>query len=66
MPPSIEELRRRLVGRGSESESEMSLRLDEAKKEMEQTDEFDFVVINDKLDKAIEDCKNIITGERKQ
>ena len=66
VPPSIEELRRRLEARASESKEEMDLRLAEAKKEMEQADEFDHVVVNDKLDKAIEHCKNIIMGELKE
>eukprot|EP01132_Coremiostelium_polycephalum_P006756 gene6756-8378_t len=62
-PPSNEELESRLRGRGSESEESIQKRLFNAKKEMEYKDIpgfFDYVIVNDNLDKAYEDLKSII------
>ena len=45
-PPSMDELARRLAGRGTETESEQSIRLVTAEQEMESRDRFDFVIVN--------------------
>jgi len=63
IPPSLEILKERLLKRGSERPEDMEVRLYEAKKEIEATDSFDYVVINDDLDKAVTECKKIINGE---
>lgn len=47
MPPSEEELERRLTSRGDTSPEQIQMRLDRAKWEMEQRDQYDFVVVND-------------------
>lgn len=52
-PPSWEELERRLVGRGTEGPEERERRLRTAKAELAAADEFDQVVINDKLEEAV-------------
>ena len=49
-PPSLEELERRLRGRGDTSEEQMRLRLDRAKWELEQGRKYDYMVINDQVD----------------
>lgn len=59
-PPSFEELERRLTGRATDSESVIKLRLDNAKNEMIRKDDYDFLVINDELDKAQLELENII------
>lgn len=59
-PPSIEELKRRLVDRGTETIDKINERLKIAKMEMEQVDFYDYVVVNDDLDKAINDVRKII------
>lgn len=60
MPPSIEELRRRLVGRGTDSESTIEKRIDKAAFEISKAPDFDFTVINDNLSVAIEECSRLI------
>ena len=52
-PPSWEELERRLVGRGTEGPEERERRLATAPREMEAASEFDHVVINDDVDRAV-------------
>lgn len=53
LPPSWEELVRRLDERGTEDEEERARRLSTARIEMEAVDEFDAVVVNDRLDEAV-------------
>ena len=52
-PPSIDELKRRLENRGTESKDELSHRLDVALDEMRAENEFDAVVINDDVQSAV-------------
>jgi guanylate kinase len=47
MPPSWDELQRRLVGRGSETESQVETRLETARRELDLVGEYDHVVLND-------------------
>lgn len=54
-PPSLEELRRRLEGRGTEDLQALRDRLERAEKELEQADACDAVVVNDDLDTAVEE-----------
>ena len=54
-PPSWEELRRRLVGRGTESAAQREQRLETAKAEMAAKDEFDHVIVNGEMGQAIQD-----------
>jgi guanylate kinase len=61
MPPSVEELRRRLVGRGTDSPETIEKRVGKAEQELAYADRFDRVVINDDLSKAILEVENIIT-----
>ena len=56
MPPSMEELERRLRGRGDTCEEQIAIRMDRAKWELEQRGWYDYVVVNDQLD----DCVNAI------
>ena len=60
LPPSMDALKTRLQQRGTETEEEIKNRLDTAKKEIEMADEYDFVVINDNLEDAVEDILAII------
>lgn len=55
MPPSIEELRRRLVGRATDTMEVIEKRVSKAAFEIEKAPEFDHKVINDDLDKAVEE-----------
>ena len=53
MPPSLEVLRERLSGRGSESEESLAKRLGKAEEEISQNQEFDTVILNDDLSKFV-------------
>ena len=64
-PPSLEVLRDRLIGRGTEDIETIERRLKIAEDELRQVDFYDYVVVNDDLDKAINDVKTIITNEIK-
>ena len=60
MPPSVEELERRLRGRGDTSEEQIKLRMERAVWEMEQRHWYDHVVINDDAQRCAEEILNII------
>ncbi len=62
-PPSLQELRNRLIGRGTESEEVIKQRLLVAREEIELMDAYDYVVTNDEVDKAIDRIKAIVTAE---
>lgn len=59
-PPSVDELERRLKGRSTETDEEIEKRLSRLEYELSQKDKYDFVVINDNLEKAIADVENIL------
>jgi guanylate kinase len=63
MPPSIEELERRLRNRNTESEETLKERLLRAEMEISLSKNFDFVVCNDDLDEAIAKVEEIITQQ---
>ncbi len=60
VPPSIEELKKRLKGRGTESEEEINRRLARIEYELSKQQAYDFVVVNDDLEKAIYEVEKII------
>ena len=60
MPPSIEELERRLVGRGTDAPEVIAKRVAKAASEIERAPEFDHIVVNDILEQAIENTCAII------
>ncbi|PWG64801.1 guanylate kinase [Sediminicurvatus halobius] len=64
LPPSRAELERRLRGRGQDSETVIARRLQEAVAEMSHYDEYDYLVINDRFDQALEDLRAIVRGRR--
>lgn len=64
-PPSIDILRERLIGRGTEDMQTIENRLKIAEEELKQVDFYDYVVVNDDLDEAINKVKNIIVEEVK-
>jgi guanylate kinase len=53
-PPSLQILEERLRGRGTESEEQLKMRIEKAGKEMELADRFDGIILNDDLEKAVE------------
>lgn len=60
MPPSKEELIKRLVGRGTEKEEEIQRRLKTAEVELAAVSEFEYVVLNDSVEKAAQELAEII------
>ena len=60
MPPSVEELRRRLEGRGTDSPEAIDRRVAKAEFELTKAPEFDHTVINDRLDEAVEEVCTIL------
>lgn len=64
VPPSMAELKTRLTGRATDSEETIQLRLDNAIREMASMAMYDHIIINDKLDEAIEMVKAVILAIR--
>lgn len=64
MPPSAEELKRRLMGRGTESEEVILQRLERASEEAEGIEQYEYLIINDKLEECVEQMHAIISAAR--
>ena len=64
LPPSLEELKRRIEGRGTETPESLARRLKNAVAEIKIGLEYDYVVVNDSIDKAVDEIKAILTAER--
>lgn len=60
MPPSFEILRKRLVGRGTETTEQVERRMNEALNEIRRADEYDYIVVNDDLESAVEDFLTVL------
>lgn len=63
LPPSMEELRKRITGRGTETEECINMRLSQTLKEISYIDKYDYCVINDEVESATERVKSIISAE---
>lgn len=59
-PPSVEELEQRLRGRHTEDEATIQKRLAQVKIELERSRKYDYVVINDNVDRAVEEIEGIV------
>ena len=64
LPPSRQELEKRIRARGQDSEDEIKRRLERARQELERYREYDFVVVNDNLQRASGDVQAIVLGAR--
>lgn len=62
-PPSAEELRRRLINRGTETMEVIEARLKRAGEEAESMDGYDYLLVNDKLDDCVEDMHRLIQAQ---
>ena len=62
--PSFEENERRLRARATESEGEIEDRLELAREQLSQAGEFDYLIVNDDLDRALGDLTEIVRGKR--
>ncbi|KHF39834.1 guanylate kinase [Halalkalibacter okhensis] len=63
MPPSLAELRSRIVGRGTETEDIINKRMTVAKEEIDMMKKYDYVVENDQVHLAVDRIKSIVTAE---
>ena len=64
LPPSMEELTRRLTGRGTDSADVIAHRLAAAQAEMRHVGEFDYVIINASLEQALDDLRAVVRASR--
>lgn len=62
-PPSFRELENRLIGRGTETEDEIARRMQRATEEIAYMPSYDYLIINDELEQAIQDVHQIIQTE---
>lgn len=60
VPPSVEELEHRLRGRHTEDEETIQKRLAQVKIELERSKKYDFTVINDNIERAVQEIENIV------
>jgi guanylate kinase len=63
LPPSVEDMLDRLQGRGTEGHAKVGRRLVSALAELESVEQFDYVVVNDDLDRCVEIVKGLVEGE---
>ncbi len=63
-PPSFEELKNRLIGRGTETEEVINSRLARAAEEAEEMDKYDYIVVNDQVEDCVHCLHQIILSER--
>ena len=64
LPPSIDELKKRLSKRNSDSIKEINFRMSKALKEIKHFDEYDYVLVNDNLDNTFQKIVKIVQAER--
>ena len=64
LPPSFEVLRDRLTGRGTEDSATVQKRLDAALGELRQAENYDYVIVNDDLDRAVEELATVVQADR--
>lgn len=62
MPPSVAELKRRLIGRGTETEDVIDRRLCRAAEEAQGIDKYEYIIINDNLDTCVKEMHSLIQG----
>jgi len=63
-PPSWEKLEHRLRGRNTEEEGKLKKRLDDARREIKEIKHYDYLIVNNHLEKALEELKSVIISER--
>jgi guanylate kinase len=66
MPPSLDILAKRLQARGRDDAEDMALRLRNAREEMAEKDAYDHVIVNDRLETAVEELIAVIESQRKE
>lgn len=64
VPPSMEILRERLTGRNTETAQQVEMRLDKAVSELGEMDKYNYIIVNDKLDAAVDELYHITMAEK--
>ena len=64
VPPNLDELKARLIGRHTESEKDIKLRMDRIEYELSKSKYYDYIVVNDDLKNAVEKIERIIIKEK--
>jgi guanylate kinase len=64
LPPSLAELRRRLEGRGKDSAETIAKRLANASEEISHVLEFEYIIVNDRFDQALEEIRSVVHAAR--
>lgn len=64
LPPTMDELKNRIIKRGTESEEDINRRFKNAFQELDFVGEYDYFVVNDKVEDAVADIENIIKAEK--
>jgi len=64
MPPSLEELRRRLCSRNTDAESVIRKRLEQARREYKEISHYDYLVVNREVECTVNELSSIMTAER--
>ncbi|MFR7349784.1 guanylate kinase [Peptoniphilus sp.] len=64
LPPSMSELKQRLINRDTETEEEINTRFSNAYKELDFVGEYDFFVVNNTVEQAVRDIEHIISAEK--
>ncbi len=65
-PPTASELKKRLVGRGTETMEVIEGRMNRAKEEAEGMEEYDYLIVNDDLEECVKEMHHIIQGEHRR
>ena len=66
IPPSADALVERLTERGTEGEGTVARRIENARSELEQASQFDYIVVNDDLEQAIDEVRSIVSAESRR
>ena len=66
IPPSADALVERLTERGTEGEDTVARRIENARGELEQASQFDYIVVNDDLEQAIDEVRSIVSAESRR
>ena len=64
LPPTMDELKNRIIKRGTESEEDINRRFENAFKELDFVGEYDYFVVNEKVDEAVSNIESIIVAEK--
>ncbi len=66
LPPNMEELKNRLLKRGTETEEEIEKRMKRAEEEMDFVNRYDYVIVNEDIEKSVEMLHNIVSREKEK